>query len=347
MRQLSGHLARAGCEVGLAYYASAEEMHTDLAFEQKFLSSLNDAGVESIHLGVPATGRRNPFAAARHLWRAVTKFKPDVLHLHMPGDVFARLLMPSRVSTVYTHHASMLRVGPKLFWLFDMAVDRYVAICKLVEDSLRLETSKPVELIMNAVELVMDNGAKSRPKTHKTIFLSVGGLRPAKDYGTLLLAARIVQDKTKTPVEFNIAGDGSERESLERMIEELGLQGTVNLLGTRSDVSRLMLEADALLMTSIWEGLPMTLLEAVHSGLPIIATDVGGCPEVVENGVNGFLTPAGNAEETAVRILRLVNEPALRKKMALASKARSKEFDIRTNSRRHLELYERLLEAKH
>ncbi|WP_200883389.1 glycosyltransferase [Thermus sp. 2.9] len=103
-----------------------------------------------------------------------------------------------------------------------------------------------------------------------------------------------------------IVGQGSLEGVLRRLIAKHRLEDKVFLLGSRSDVPELMNMADAYVMSSAWEGMPMVLLEAHASGLPVVATKVGGNPEVVRDGVSGFLVPPGDAPALARAMYRLM-----------------------------------------
>jgi glycosyltransferase involved in cell wall biosynthesis len=118
-----------------------------------------------------------------------------------------------------------------------------------------------------------------------------------------------------------LLGEGPERSSLERRVAGLGLEGRVRFLGSgsRDDVLRLFRAADAALLTSGWENLPHTVLEALAVGTPVVATAVGGVPEVVRDGENGLLVPAGSPEEVARALTRIVEDQELRKRLQAAA----------------------------
>jgi len=122
-------------------------------------------------------------------------------------------------------------------------------------------------------------------------------------------------------VELLVLGDGSERPALERDAETLGVSDRVRFLGagTRDDVLRLFRAADAVLVTSAWENLPHTVLEALAVGTPVIATAVGGIPEVVVDGENGLLVPPHDVDAIAAAVARLVREEDLRRALAAAA----------------------------
>ncbi len=118
-----------------------------------------------------------------------------------------------------------------------------------------------------------------------------------------------------------LLGDGPERASLERRTAEHGLEARVRFLGagSREDVLRLFRAADAVVLTSLWENLPHTVLEALAVGTPVVATAVGGVPEVVRDGENGLLVPAGSSEAMARAINRIVDDRALRERLQAAA----------------------------
>ena len=140
------------------------------------------------------------------------------------------------------------------------------------------------------------------------LVLAVGRLSPQKAFDDLITAAAIAAPSLPGLV-VAIAGEGLLRADLERLIETSGMTGRVRLLGIRSDVAELMAAADALAMTSHWEGLPLVLLEAMAAGLPVLATDVGDVPSVlrVEPGAEllGMLVPPGRPDLIAEALVEL------------------------------------------
>ena len=142
---------------------------------------------------------------------------------------------------------------------------------------------------------------------------TAGRLTAQKALGDALAALARVPD-----VELLVLGDGPERAALERRAEELGVAARVRFLGagTREDVVALFRGVDAALLTSAWENLPHTLLEALAAGTPVIATAVGGIPEVVVDGENGLLVPPGDIDAIASAVDRVVHDRSLRASLA-------------------------------
>jgi glycosyltransferase involved in cell wall biosynthesis len=154
------------------------------------------------------------------------------------------------------------------------------------------------------------------------VLLHVARLHPIKDHTTALrmLAQMLGRQPNSRLV---IAGEGLQREIMQRQIAELGIVQQVRMLGVRSDVPRLLAASDIALLTSLNEGIPLTLIEAMAAGLPVVATNVGGVGEVVEDGVSGFLATAADPAALAGKALRLAIDPELRSRMGQSGRARA------------------------
>ena len=152
---------------------------------------------------------------------------------------------------------------------------------------------------------------------------AAGRLTAQKALGDALAAVARIPD-----VELLVLGDGPERTTLERRAVELGVDERVRFLGTgtRADVFTLFRAVDLALLTSAWENLPHTVLEALAVGTPVVATAVGGVPEVVHDGENGLLVPAGDIDAIAGAIERVRHEPGLRETLAAVAAASVEEL---------------------
>ena len=167
--------------------------------------------------------------------------------------------------------------------------------------------------------------------------LSVGRLRAPKDFVTLVRAM------TGLEARLRIAGDGPDRAALEAEIGRLGLRDRVELLGTRADIPELLAGADVFVLATDSEGLPMSVLEAMAAGLPVVASAVGGVPEVVRDGETGALVPPRDSAVLAEALGRIVADPALRDRLGEAGRQRvQSEFSLERFEREHLELYRNL-----
>ncbi len=132
--------------------------------------------------------------------------------------------------------------------------------------------------------------------------------------------------RADVPGVFAFAGDGPLRGEVEELIGELGVGSRVRLLGWREDVPALLGAADLFLLTSRWEGLPQSFGQAMAAGLPIVATDVDGAPEAVEEGITGFLRPPGDVRGLANALLRLLRSPKERDRIGEEARVRASRF---------------------
>ena len=163
----------------------------------------------------------------------------------------------------------------------------------------------------------MTSCAPSSGSAGRTLVFA-GRLGPQKALGVALQALVDVPGVT-----LAVAGDGPERSALERRAGELGLDGRVSFLGSvpRAQVLRLFRAADASVLPSAWENFPHTVVEALAVGCPVIATAVGGVPEVVRDGENGLLVPPGDPAALAAAIERFFSDGDLRARLAEAAPA--------------------------
>lgn len=140
------------------------------------------------------------------------------------------------------------------------------------------------------------------------LWLAVGRLEQQKDYPNLLAAfARVARERQN--VLLYVAGQGSLREDLENQVRSMGMEGRVKFLGLRRDVPRLLAAADGFVLASAWEGLPNVVMEALAASIPVVATRVGGVPELVLDGKSGFTVPPKDPDALAQAMLRLMALP--------------------------------------
>jgi len=165
----------------------------------------------------------------------------------------------------------------------------------------------------------------------------VARLSPHKDHATLVRAAALVA-KAEPGAVFVMAGKG-DAAPFEALAAELGVQENVRFLGHRDDVPLVYAACDLAVLTSVREGLGLTLIEAFAAGLPVVASDVGGIPELVRPGETGLLCPPGRPERFADAIVELLGNDALRAEMAANALARSAAFTSERIARELLALY--------
>jgi N-acetyl-alpha-D-glucosaminyl L-malate synthase BshA len=159
----------------------------------------------------------------------------------------------------------------------------------------------------------MERGPEEIVITH------VSNFRPVKRIQDLVYAMRMVV-KEAPSTRLTLVGDGPDRHSIEKLIEQLHLGRSVTLTGFRNDVANIFRCSDVGVLCSETESAPLTLLEGMSCGIPMVATSVGGIPEIVQDGVNGLLVPPKQPEELAEAILKLVKNGKLRGKLGAAAR---------------------------
>jgi glycosyltransferase involved in cell wall biosynthesis len=166
---------------------------------------------------------------------------------------------------------------------------------------------------------------------------------PQKDHPTLLRALAGLQDY---PWELDLIGDGPLRAPMESLATTLGIGERVRFLGQRLDVDEILSQAQASLLTTNWEGFPLSILEAMRAGLPVVASSVGGIGEAICDGETGYLVPRGNVELLRDRIARLLIDPALRVRFGLNGRHRYEaHFTLSHFVTKTLAVYEDVLVA--
>lgn len=276
-------------------------------------------------------------AATRSFRKLLQDRRPDLVHAHtFKAGAVARLAgFMEGVPTIYTPHGWRFMPGsPKLWKWIGPGVERVLGrlaarvVCvSEYEKRLALELGVVPEeklvVIANGIpELPMGMQGGERTKTRREHgeairAVMVGRFEAPKDQATLLRALARVADVNIT-LEF--VGDGPMRRSTENLAEALGLRNRVRFLGERNDVPELLSEADLFILSSWFEGLPLALLEAMRSGLPVIASRVGGVTEAVIDGVTGILVPPGDPEALARALARMAASPRERVEMGQAGR---------------------------
>ena len=182
-------------------------------------------------------------------------------------------------------------------------------------------------------------------KGRDVVVTHISNFRPVKRIGDLVYAMSIVTKKAPE-ARLVLVGDGPERHKIEKLVNQLDLNRHVLFTGYRSDVPHLMECADVVVLCSETESTPLTLLEGMSCGLPVVATEVGGIPEIIDDGVNGFLVPLKHPEAIAERILELNADPGLRKRLGDAARETVMErYTIDKIVGQYAEVYEEITSA--
>ena len=277
----------------------------------------------------PNVGRHLPDATP-NFFRIFKASRPDVVHLHNPTPTIyaataAKIAgVPSIVSTRHSLVAPPRnRVMELKYSIAAKFCDWIVGICDATTNNMKSARSAPERKIVRIYNgtLALPPVAKEQwpPKSGFTL-VYVGRLEPVKNHVLLLNAFRAALSSVPD-LRLWMVGDGSERKALERLAVELNIADRVTFWGQQLDVAPFFSAADAFIMSSTSEGLPMSLLQAFSLGLPAIVTDVGGMAEVVRQAQAGLIVSVTNAEDMATAILSLASSPTEREQFAMNAEA--------------------------
>ena len=147
--------------------------------------------------------------------------------------------------------------------------------------------------------------------------------------------------KKYSEITLTILGDGPLKETLRRQIDELGLAGKAFLQGEVSDVKKYLLNADVFVSSSLYEGLPLSMLEAMAAGLPIVANDVGGIHDILKDGYNGYLVQVGAKEQFIAALEKLILNSGRRELFSENAKILAKNYDESKTVKSYEELYDK------
>jgi len=278
-------------------------------------------------------------------------------HLYHAGVIGRLTAKIIGIQRVVVHQHGVERARSSIRSLLDRItspmVSQYVATCQAVADVMQQREGIPgskITVIYNGVELSDPTNAIFRKPLHDRgsspmKIICIGRLSPEKGHYILLEALADL----KTCVVSNqliLIGEGKQHSALAERSAQPDLAGRVNILGTRSDIPEQLAKADIFVLPSDWEGVSMALLEAMAAGLPVVATAVGGTPEVVVDGKTGFLVPPHDSGRLADALSRLLLDPDLRQRMGQAGRERAfEQFNILHTVQQTQALYERLSQS--
>ncbi len=273
-----------------------------------------------------------PTTMLRYL-RLFRTMRPDVVHCHNPAPTL-QAAMGARLAgarVISTRHSLVSppydRNAEIKFSLIARAFVHHVAgICEITCENLRgAPLAKPEAIVRVYNGAAPLEEAEPMPREDGTfVLLFVGRVAAIKDLPTMLRAFALAIDRVPE-MRLWIVGDGPVRAELERLAEELNLAGHVRFFGQRLDTAGFFRAADAFAMSSVSEGLPMSLLQAMSIGLPALVTDVGGMREVLQLSGGGLRTPVGNPVAMAGAMVRLATDAGLRKQFGDSAKQAYRE----------------------
>jgi glycosyltransferase involved in cell wall biosynthesis len=288
----------------------------------------------------------------------------DIVHFHLPYTAaLGRLVVftlprARRPAIVYTEHSlwnkaavairGLNRAGIGLDQSLIVVSDAaHEALPPALRDRARvivhgLDVSRADSLLARQAEVRAEVRAELGVPPDQVLVMTVANLRPEKGYDVLLDAVRLMADR-RLPVQVAAVGRGPLEDELRHRQEALGIADRLQFLGPRDDVLRLLAGSDVFVLASRQEGLPVSLMEATSMGMPIVATAVGGVPQVITDEVDGLIVPSGAPALLADALERMVTDPDLRRRLGRAAKEKSAMFDVAGASREIEGIYRQLV----
>lgn len=333
---------------------------------------LLDAGV-AVRILPHLVRPMNPFKdilAILETRRVLQELKPDLLSTHtakagLVGRVAAWSL---GIPSIFTAHGWQFAEGISFFQRFVVeSLERFTAkICRKIitvseydrELALRRKVVPPAKMITihngmpdvprELVHGLSHDGERSDspiyPMESTTRLIMVARLQPQKDHPTLFRSLAGLKDRNWS---LELVGDGPDREALQSLVRELEVEDRVIFSGQRLDVPQRLKEADVFVLATRWEGFPRSILEAMRAGLPVVATDVGGCRESVVEGETGFLVRKDDPVQLRDRLRILIDSPELRARMGQQGRKRFLEtFTFEGMYERTMAVYREVLQEK-
>ena len=295
------------------------------------LRLVRDGGYDLVHTHSPVT--------ALPLRALPRRRRPPLVHTE--HNVWCRYRRPTRVANAVTYaaNASVLAVSDGVrasvrrpAWLPGLRFPRVTTLHHGIDPETTVRGAAARDAARRALSLPLQ----------VPVIGTVGNLTPKKNHALLIAAIRRLR-RDHPGVRLVIVGSGPLEHQLRQLVNRAGLQRVVMLAGSRDDVPRLLPALDVFALSSLHEGLSIALLEAMATGVPPVATAVGGVPEVIDHEVNGLLVTPRSADQLAGAIGRLLDEPHLRRTLADAAERRSHDFGIARAVRVMEDWYEEVL----
>ena len=334
-------------------------------YDSVFAGKLREAGIPVIALS--QYGRFDPRLLSG-LSRVIRDYRPDIVHSHgVKANFFARLAAFRKVPAVLTTVHSYLRydyVHPLAYLVVSILEkgtrplnDHYIAVSAAIRNILHKEgiQAEKISLIYNGIEIAPFRRTEQRPADRARLAAEWGLPADAFVYGTVArfvpvkglrymveAFAEVAKRPAPSPCYLVMIGDGPERKQLEETAQRLGVGGQVVFTGFRSDIPACLHAFDVFVMSSLHEGLAYTILEAVASEVPVVATAVGGIQEFFDEAT-GLLVPPASVSQLAQAMQRIKEDPALRERLAQAAfRKLQQSFTIEQMAAQTIKLYQSL-----
>lgn len=324
-----------------------------------FLGEFEKAGVRVTVLGMERYFQLRPLI---ELYRIFRRERPDLVHTHLYRDaVYGRPLarlagVRGVVSTLQNSYVWRSRAQLFLDRLTSSCADRVTAVSDAVKRFAVEREHIPASKLVTIYNAIDHERFRVPPEVRERVrgelglaqdeiaVGSTGALTRQKGFNYLIEAAPLVL-KSRPEARFFIGGEGESEAELVRQRDAAGLGGRITFLGFRDDVPALLAAFDIFVLPSIFEGLPVSLVEAMAAGLPIVTTDVDGNCEAIGDGEAGIAVEPADPAALAGALLKLIKDPELRRKMGDRGRERAREiFDVRVMVSKYEAVYREALQ---
>ncbi len=366
---IHGGAERFGLDLALELKRMGHDVQVSALFrtksdnETRWIQMLSRAGIPAKFLldwkGRKITGQY--LLAIHRLGNDIRKDPVDICHSHFQvgsiAAVYLRCIRAAKKSIRTAHITREWGTGVvswfarRVFtdWIFPICLDKEVGVSAAIVAQLDKHPGscllgRAPHLIHNAMHFP-DFAAKSQPITGKKkkefVIGSVGRLTRQKGFDLLIRSVPAVL--SKIAAKFYIIGDGEQRGELEALVKKLGLEDSVIFTGQVSNVPDFFKEMDIFVLSSLWEGLPTVVLEAMFHGIPVVATDIPGTDELISPNRNGWLAKPGDPICLADVIIRAATSPETSRRYSEQAKKDVKKYSLAIIAREYEDLYEVLL----
>lgn len=311
---------------------------------------LQEMGIK--HYLIPDIASKNPMdmlKSCRLIKNVIDKEQITIVHSHHRMAAFyAELVAPKSVVKVANAHNTF--TDKKKLTRLAYRNTKVIAVGEMVKKNLMEYFEIPKEqvcVIHNAVKPfdsnIMPIKVLYQEHTNGNVLIgNIGRLSEQKGMTYFIEAAEITA-RTHPEARFIIVGEGEEKEQLHAQVKAKGLQGKILFLGYRSDIQNVMSQLDFVVLSSLWEGLPLTPIEAYSVGKTVIGTAVDGTPEIIRDGIDGYLVEPRNPMQLAEKMNELIENSEMRESMGIqAVKRYQDEFSFEKLSERYVAFYEDL-----
>lgn len=337
--ELAAHINDPRVEVTiLSLYPNSDSIFDKQAKEQ---------GVKVVYLD------KKPGVDLSIIWkinRFMKQYKPDVIHINqrMTTYVLLPMLLRRTKKRIYVVHSLAdtdsrgitRKINRFAFHHFNLIPVAISETCRASISNVYGIKEGKIPCIYNGVELEKYRRTSPYPSlaSSECIFITACAFRKEKNLPLMVEAFAEIHNKNEN-VRLVMLGDGEMMDIVKQRVNELHIENVVELPGNVYDVSQRLQAAHVYVLASDWEGLPVSVLEAMSAGLPIVATKAGGVVDIVEDGTNGFLTEIGNKDQLANAMLKLATDSELRMKFSKASERLSHNYGMDQCVENYIQLY--------